>query len=183
MPILLIITIIIIIIIISLSTPQTTRSLLLTIFKEHRFANISIIYSNYNFEIIRADKAGENYLFGVRKDYSGFTPTNIHSLYEYAQKNHIHKIIIATYTEVGKESSVYRLIKSYGIEVWDLNKLINLSKSFDATQDTSYKASVLSTSDTSDDTCPQNSSFNPIQEGNPKTNNIFSGLFQKPDRL
>lgn len=161
----------------------STPSLLREVLKVQEFSNIKTVYSNSNLEIIIADKSGENYLFGVKNDYYGFTSINLNGLYEYAQKAHIHSIIIATYSPIGNSSPIYRLIREYGIEVWDYNKLLNLCTKFDATTDTEYRASVLSTSDTSNDTCPQDSSFDPIQDVHPKTTSIFSGLFNKPDRL
>ena len=60
----------------------TTGGLLKEVFKVQNFSNIKTIYLNNSLEIIRADKSGENYLFGVRKDYNDFTATNIHYLYE-----------------------------------------------------------------------------------------------------
>ncbi|MBQ7410019.1 MAG: hypothetical protein IJW20_01385 [Clostridia bacterium] len=165
------------------SSKYSTLGLLKEVLKVQEFSNIKTVYSNSNLEIIRADKSGENYLFGVRKDSKGFTSNNINGLYEYAQKAHIHTVVIATYSPIGTTSPIYRLIREYGIDVWDYNKLLNLCTEFDATSDTEYTASVLSTSDTSDDTCPQDSSFDPIQDVHPKTTSIFSGLFNKPDRL
>lgn len=167
----------------STSSKYSTSSLLKEVFKVQEFSNVKTVYSNANLEIIRADKSGENYLFGVRRDSYGFTANNLNGLYEYAQKAHIHTIVIATYTPIGVESPIYRLVREFGIDVWDYNKLLNLCSQFDATTDTEYTDSVLSTSDTSDDTCPQDSSFDPIQDVHPKTTSIFSGLFNKPDRL
>lgn len=158
-------------------------SLLKEVFKIQGFSNLEIAYSSKPLEIIKADKSGENYLFGVKKDSSSFTTNNIHSFYEYAQKNHIHRIILVTYSPVENTNPIYKLVKEYDMDVWDYNKLLKLCIKFDATSDTEYSASVLSTSDTSDDTCTQDDSFDPIQDENPKTNSIFSGLFNKPDRL
>lgn len=169
--------------IISSTSNYSTPSLLKEVFEIQGFSNIKYVYSNANLEIIKADKSGENYLFGVRKDSKGFTSNNINGLYEYAQKAHIHTVVIATYSPIGTTSPIYRLIREYGIDVWDYNKLLNLCTRFDATTDTEYTTSILSTSDTSDDTCPQDASFNPIQDVHPKTTSIFSGLFNKPDRL
>lgn len=161
----------------------TTGGLLKEVFKVQNFSNIKTIYINNSLEIIRADKSGENYLFGVRKDYNDFTANNIHYLYEYAKKNHIHTIILTTYTQIGSESPIFRLIREYGIQVWDYNKLYNLAEKFDPSTENEYRDTILATSDTSNDTCPQDSSSDPIQDVHPQTNSIFSGLFSKPDRL
>lgn len=174
-----------IVFVLSISTSQkySTLGLLKEVLRVQEFSNISTVYINSNLEIIRADRSGENYLFGVRRDNNGFTSNNINGLYEYAQKAHIHTVVIATYTPIGTSSPIYRLIREFGIDVWDYNKLLNLCTQFNATTDTEYTTSVLTTSDTSDDTCPQDSPFDPIQDLNPKTNSIFSGIFNKPDRL
>ena len=171
------------VVLMSSSAKTSTLFLLREVLKVQEFSNLAVVYRNDNLEIIRADKSGENYLFGVRRDFNGFTVNNIHGLYEYAKKSHIHTIVIATYTPIGTSSPIYRLVREYGITVWDYNKLLNLCSTFDATTDIEYTASVLSTSDTSNDTCPQDSSFDPIQDIYPKTNSLFSGLFSKPDRL
>lgn len=165
------------------TSSYSPSSLLKEVFKIQGFSNIEIAYSSKSLEIIKADKSSENYLFEVKKDTSSFTMNNIQSFYEYAQKKHIHRIILVTYSPVENTSPIYKLVKEYDMDVWDYNKLLKLCIKFDATSDTEYSVSVLSTSDTSDDTCTQDDSFDPIQDENPKTNSIFSGLFNKTDRL
>lgn len=168
----------------SATTSSSTKSLLQQVFEAQEFSNISTVYSTSTFEMIKADRSGENYLFGIRKDSYGFTSSNITTLYEVAQRSHIHSVVIVTYTPIGNASPIYRLIKNYNIDVWDYKKLLNLTESFDATTDTSYTDSVLQTSDTSDDTCKINTeSYDPIQEGSPQTHSIFSGLFDRPEKL
>lgn len=151
--------------------------------KTQLFSNISTLYSTSRFCIIRADNSGENYIFGVKKDYSVFTASEVERLYEMAEKAHIHTIVLATYTPISTTSPIYRKVREYGIEVWDYKKLTALATEL-SSANSSHTYSVLKTSDTSDDTCTIDpSTFDPIQESPSAINNLFSGLFDKPDRL
>ena len=158
--------------------------LLLRILTIQEFSNVSNVYSNSTLAIIRADTKGENYLFGARKDGTSFTVSDIEKIYTIAQGLHIHTVVIATKTPISTTNSIYRKIKEYKIDVWDLPKLTALATS-QSSANASHSYSVLKTSDTSDDHCTIDpSKFDPIQdERAAKTSSLFSGLFSKPDRL
>lgn len=159
-------------------------SLLLRVLTVQEFSNVSNVYSSSTLAIIRADTKGENYLFGVRKDALNFSVNDIEKLYSIAQGLHIHTVVIATKAPITTTNSIYRKIREYGIDVWDLQKLTVLATA-PTSSETPNSYSVLKTSDTSDDHCKIDpSSFDPIQdERAAKTNSLFSGLFSKPDRL
>ena len=113
-----------------------------------------------------------------------FSVNDIEKLYSIAQGLHIHTVVIATKAPITTTNSIYRKIREYGIDVWDLPKLTVLATA-QTSSETPNSYSVLKTSDTSDDHCKIDpSSFDPIQdERAAKTNSLFSGLFSKPDRL
>ena len=163
---------------------SSAYSLLLRALAIQEFSNISNVYSNSTLAIIRADTKGENYLFGARKDGANFTVNDIEKIYTIAQGLHIHTVVIATKLAIPNTHSIYRKIKEYNIDVWDLAKLTALATA-QSSANASHSYSVLKTSDTSDDHCKIDpSSFNPIQdERAAKTSSLFSGLFSKPDRL
>ena len=73
-------------------------SLLNKVFLVQQFSNISNVYSTSSLSIIRADKSGENYVFGVKKDGTSFTIRDIEKIYAIAQGLHIHTIVIAVKT-------------------------------------------------------------------------------------
>ena len=176
-----------IIVIMYLSTASTpTYSLLQKVFVAKRFSNISTIYSYNNFYIIKADAKGENYIFGVKKTNSFFTFSEISKLYDYAQKNHIHSIVLVNYSPITPSDSIYKKIKEYGIDVWDIQKLLSLSEvntPNSSNNSITNNHSILKTSDTSNDKCKiEKSSFNPIQDGT-LSEGLFSKLFDKPTRL
>lgn len=157
-------------------------SLLNRVFLTQEFSNISNVYSTSSLAIIRADKSGENYVFGVKKDGTLFTVRDIEKIYAIAQGLHIHTIVLAVKAPITSTNSIYRKIREYNIDVWDAQKLAALAtEQSSATSNHTY--SVLRTSDTSDDTCKiDTDSFDPIQEHS-KPESLFSGLFRKPDHL
>ena len=67
----------------------STAGLLREVLQIQEFSNITSVYSISNLNILRADKKGENYLFGVKTDSTGFSTSNINFLHEYAKKSHI----------------------------------------------------------------------------------------------
>lgn len=164
----------------NLVSPFTLLNQLLVV---QNFSNVSNAYSTASLSIIRADKSGTNFIFGVKKDASLFSVKDIELIYKFAQNLHIHTVILAVKTPISNTNSIYRKIKEYKIEIWDQQKLLALS-----TEKSSYdnfnKYSVLKTSDVSDDHCKIDpSSFDPIQENYVKTHSLFSGFFDKPDHL
>lgn len=164
----------------NLSSPY---SLLNRVFLTQEFSNISNVYSTSALSIIRADKSGENYIFGVKKDASLFTVRDIEKIYAIAHGLHIHTIVLAVKAPITSSNSMYRKIREYKIDVWDAQKLSALA-SEQSSANSSHSYSVLKTSDTSDDTCKiDNNSFDPIQEETLKPHSLFSGLFDKPDHL
>ena len=163
---------------------SSAYTLLYRVFTVQQFSNVSNVYSTTSLGIIRADNNGENYLFGVKKDLSYFTAQDIEKIYAIAQGLHIHTVVIATNTPITNTNSIYRKIREYNIEVWDIQKLTALATEA-SSANSSHNYSVLKTSDTSDDTCHiDTDSFDPIQDEKAvKTHSLFSGLFNKPDRL
>ena len=158
-------------------------TLLNQLFIVQTFSNVSNAYSTASLSIIRADKSGTNYIFGVKKDASLFSVKDIELIYKFAQNLHIHSIVLAVRTPISNTNSIYRKIKEYNIEIWDQQKLLALSK-VNSSYDGSSNYNVLRTSDVSDDHCKIDSnSFDPIQENFVKTHSLLSGLFDKPDRL
>ena len=158
-------------------------SLLYKVFTVQQFSNISNVYSTSKLSIIRADCSGENYVFGVKRDNSLFTINDIEKIYSIAQGLHVHTIVIATTLPITSSNSIYRRIREYRIDVWDAKKLSALA-SEQSSANSSHTYSVLRTSDTSDDTCHiDKNSYDPIQEETLKPHSIFSGLFDRPDRL
>ncbi len=158
-------------------------SLLNRVFLVQQFSNISNVYSTSSLSIIRADKNGENYVFGVKKDGTLFTIRDIEKIYAIAQGLHIHTVVLAVKTPITNTNSIYRKIREYNIDVWDAQKLAALATQESSTT-SSHKYSVLKTSNTSDDTCKiDTNSFDPIQEETLKPRSLFSGLFDKPEHL
>ena len=162
---------------------QSPYNLLYRVFTTQQFSNISNVYSTSRLLIIRADKSGENYIFGVKKDNSLFTVNDLEKLYSIAQGLHVHTIVIATAQPITSTNSIYRRIREYRIDVWDAKKLAALAAE-ESSATSSHNYSVLKTVDTSDDTCKiDTNSFDPIQESTLKPHSLFSGLFDRPDRL
>ena len=142
-----------------------------TLFKKHNFTNI--LKSSVNgMTLIKANSHGENYLFAFKLTNSAFTTLDIDRIYDTAQRGHIHNPVIVV-LQPSFSDNILKKIKEYNIQIWDNNKLDSLTSTYTS-------SSVLSTSDTSDDTCKIDpSQFNPIQE----PTNLWKRLFAKPDRL
>lgn len=175
--------IIILIVVCALKASQTPHNLLYRVLTTQQFSNISNVYSSSRLSIIRADNNGENFVFASKRDNSLFTVADIEKIYSIAQGLHVHTIIIATVQPISTTNSIYRKIREYNIDVWDLQKLTALATEM-TSSNSSHNYSTLRTSDTSDDTCKiDRNSFDPIQEETLKPHSLFSGLFDKPDRL
>ncbi len=143
-----------------------------TLFEAQNFHNILNDSSIPGLLLIKASSHGENYLFAQKTNMLQFSVIDINLIYEKAQKEHIHNIILLksyhTFSNLLLEK-----IKEYNIEIWDQNKINSLILS-------PTTNSILSTSDTSDDTCKiDTNQFNPIQE----PNSFLKNIFKKPDRL
>ena len=164
-------------------TANTPGQLLSKVFKAQGFSNLKTIYYYSNLNIVRADAKGENYLFAYRNDIYIPSVTDIIKLHDFAKKLHIHSVVLVSYNPIPNTHPSYRKVREYNIDVWDASKMMHLSRAFDAETQTNTTHHILKTSDTSDDTCEIDaSSYDPIQE-TPVSSNIFSGLFNKPDRL
>ena len=151
--------------------PNIINTKLNSLFKEQDFTNILKTSVN-GLTLIKANSHGENYLFSFKNTNSPFTSFDIYKTYETAQKGHIHNPVIIVLQPSFSESMLNK-IKEYNIQIWDNNKLDSLIS-------TNTTSSVLTTSNTSDDTCKIDSNqFNPIQE----PTNLWKRLFSKPDRL
>ena len=136
-----------------------------TLFTVQNFHNIFNDASIPGILLIKASSHGENYLFAKKTNIINFSITDINTIYDYAQKEHIHNIIILqqfnTFSDI-----MLKKIKEYNIQIWDQNKINSLIHSPSTT-------SVLNTSDTSDDNCKIDTNyFNPIQEPSSFLKNI-----------
>lgn len=164
---------------------KSSKTLLYQMFSVQKFSNIKEIAYEGDIVYIRADGKGENFLFAVKNSPTGITQNLINRIKEKSQQLHIHNVIFVT-TSIS-DVNVIRNLKANNIKYWDNTTI----KSFlmpnlnteNAINNTS-KPTILSTSDTSNDKCKiEPSSYDPIQEGEYKVGSIFSGLFDKPDRL
>ena len=148
--------------------------------QRNQFTNRKTLMTNQFYTLITADTHGENYVFAVKNNTTQFNFQDIVSIYEMAQKAHIHNIVVLNHFNMAFYPGVAKKMKEYGIEVWDSNKLNELT----GTKSATVTRSVLKTSDTSDDKCNISvSSDDPIQDFGEKKPSIFDRLFQKPDRL
>lgn len=161
------------------------KALLYKMFNTQKFSNIKEIAYEGDSVFIRADGKGENFLFVVKNNPTGVNSNLINKIKATAQQFHIHNIIFVT--SVLTDINIVRTLKTNNIKYWDIATL----KSFSTPtleNDNSYiniaKQTILQTSDVSNDKCKIDaSSYDPIQEGDYKTGSIFSGLFDKPERL
>lgn len=143
-----------------------------TLFEAQNFHNISNDNSIHGILLIKASSHGENYLFARKTNMTQFSIMDINMIYNQAQKEHVHNIIILQQSNTFSNNLLSKM-NEYNIKVWDQNKINSLISSPNA-------SSVLTTSDTSDDTCEiDTNQFNPIQE----PNSFWKNMFKKPDRL
>lgn len=142
--------------------------------KEQRFSEIKTKQLNGNITIITANNLGENFLYAMRNDMTSINPSNIETIYEYSKKAHIHNtIVVVKSLKGGITDNAESKAKEYDLDVVEGNELIKMLDQ--------EKASILKTSDTSDDTCEIDYSQNedPISE----KSSILKELFKGPDRL
>lgn len=166
---------------------KSSKNLLYRVLSVQRFTNIREIPFDSELSFITADAKGENFLFAVKNYNSEITKNFIDKIVRKSQQLHRHNVILV----VSNLSNV--ALKKYltlnNIKVWDTSTLMSFLDS-DINNENVYtnkpisNSQILSTSDTSNDTCKiEKSSYNPIQEGEGKVSSIFSGLFDKPDQL
>lgn len=168
---------------INFSDMTSTFSLLNKALKTQQFSNIKTISNSNNLTLITADSHGENYLFALKPNYMPYGSTEIDSIYDRANKFHIHNVVIINKDVVLPSSQLGKKIVEYNFEVWSLTKLISLARTTSNSNSTHTK-SVLRTSDTSYDKCKiDNTPVDPIQRGSSKTHSLFSSPFRKPNRL
>lgn len=165
----------------STSTPY---GLLMKALNTQRFSDIRNIHTSDSLIVIRADSNVENYLFGVKRAFtSSFTSFDIARLRDLAGQYHTHSVVIVVSEYPSYSDPIYKMLRTYNIDVWDYEKVYALASEMSSAT-SSHDYYTLKTSDTSDDTCKiDSSSFDPIQEETAKPHSLFSGLFQKPDRL
>ncbi len=168
--------------------------------ENNQFTNKKTLVVNSYYKIIKADTHGENYVFAVTNDNARFNELDIKSIYEVAQKLHIHNIVIINQFKTQYPNNVLKIIEECEMEIWDLDKLNTLagiSNTNDSpkAENTSIRnelsrqtptitKSVLRTSNTSNDKCDINTDLDdPIQDFSETHTSILKRLFRKPDRL
>lgn len=143
-----------------------------TLFEVQNFHNILNDNSIPGISLIKASSHGENYLFAKKNNMLQFSIIDINIIYEKAQKEHIHNIILLNQYHTFSNLLLEK-IKEYNIQIWDQNKINSLISS-------PRTNNVLSTSNTTDDTCIiDKNQFDPIQE----PHSFLENIFKKPDRL
>ena len=147
---------------------------LINLLKKQRFSEIKTKQLNGNITIITANNLGENFLYAMRNDITSIIPSNIETIYEYSKKAHIHNTTVVVKSLTGGiTANAESKAKEYNLDVIEGNELVKMLDQ--------EKASILKTSDTSDDTCEIDYSQNedPISD---KTS-ILKKIFKGPDRL
>lgn len=168
---------------INFSDMTSTLSLLNKALKTQQFSNIKTISNSSNLSLITADSHGENYLFALKINSMPFSSTELDSIYDRANKFHIHNVVIINKDVILPSSQLGKKIIEYNFEVWTLTKLISLARATSNSNSTHTK-SVLRTSDTSYDKCKiDNNPVDPIQHGPSKSHSLLSNPFRKPNRL
>lgn len=153
------------------------------VMKNQGFSNVKNVYSTPSYGYVKADLHGENFLFEVKNTSDPIGKYEINSLYDMAKKSHIHNCILV-YSNNPITPEVMRKIEDYNIQLWDTEKMQSLMQNLNTNiQENTYESNVLHTSNTSDDKCKIEPSYNPIKDGQSIKNSILSGLFDKPDRL
>lgn len=166
----------------SMNTAGTTYSLFNSALTGANFSNIKKIYSDINITLFQADDDGENFIFALKNNSTQPSMLDFQTLYEKAQKLHIHNKVFVSNYPVGNTSLLYKKLKELGIVIWDNNKLYSLANSTVSTN-SKNTSSVLTTSDTSDDDCEiDDEPFNPIQDGN-SVHSLLSLFGNKPEHL
>ena len=147
--------------------------------KNQQFSNIQTIQTNSSYSLISADTHGENYLFALKKS-DFFNANDLKNIYDKSKNEHFHNTVVVCTQNFLQSSLMFKKIKEYNFEVWDLSKLISLSKT--STKETTTK-SVLRTSDTSLDNCDIDIPVDPIKHGPSNSHSILTNPFRKPNRL
>ena len=164
---------------------KSSKTLLYEMFKFQRFSNIKEIAYEGDIVYIRADGKGENFLFVVKNMPTGITQNLINRIKEKSNQLHIHNVIFVTSSL--SDVNIIRTLKTNNIKYWDnatIKSFLIPNLDTENAINNVPEPTILSTSDTSNDKCKiEKSSFDPIQEGEHKVGSIFSGLFDKPDRL
>ena len=149
-----------------------------------QFSNIKTMLNSHNLTLITADSHGENYLFALKKDSLPYSSTELDSIYEKANKFHIHNVVIINKDSILPSSHLGKKIIDYNFEVWTLTKLISLARATSNNANSTYTKSVLRTSDTSYDKCKIDTNpVDPIQQGPAKSRSLFGNWLRKPNRL
>jgi len=168
----------------NLSDMTSSLSLLNKALQTQQFSNIKTISNSNNLSLITADSHGENYLFALKPNYMPYSSTELDSIYDKANKIHIHNVVLINKDAVLPSSGLGKKIVEYKFEVWSLTKLISLARTTSTNTNSTYTKSVLRTSDTSYDKCKiDNTPVDPIQHGPSKSHSILSNPFRKPNRL
>ena len=137
--------------------------------KNQQFSSIKTILNSSDLTLITADSHGENYLFALKVNSMPFSSTQMDSIYDRANKLHIHNVVIINKDAILPSSPLGKKIVDYNFEVWTLNKLISLART-SSNSNSTYTKSVLRTSDTSYDKCKiDDNPVDPIQHGPSKS--------------
>ncbi len=163
-----------------------------------RFSNIQTFPSYVNGYIFKGvDTKGENILFVIKNNSLEISNIEVASIYEKAKKLHYHNIVLVVSSI--NNINIIKLLKSYNITYWDKRKMLSIINNSMENNNIDYNINnkidnninsninenptILNTSNTSDDKCTIDQSFNPIMDADSKRTSIFGSLFNKPDRL
>lgn len=147
---------------------------LIRLLREKEFSEIKTKQLSGNITIVTANNLGENFLYAMRNDITSIIPSNVETIHEYSKKAHIHNsMIVVKSLKNGMTVNADNKAKEYNLDVIEENELIKVLSQ--------ENASILKTSDTSDDTCEIDYSQNedPISDKPSMLKNLFKG----PDRL
>lgn len=131
----------------------------------------SVVNSYY--KLFRADLREEKYIFAICNNTARFLIPDIISINEEAKKVHIDNVVIINQMRTPYPEKVQSKIKEYGMELWDLNKLITMSK----VNKISNTSNILNDKNKMDI-----DSYDPIQDYSEKKS-ILGRLFRKKDKL
>ena len=140
------------------------------------FSNVQKIFNTSNMSLYKGDKSGENFLLAIKSSPTLISKLDLSTIYDIAEKNHIHNKILFSDEYINPNSSLYKTLEMYEIQIlnnYDFKRLVSNADSL----------SVLKTSNTSDDNCTIDESTNPIQYEKNTSYGILSFFKNKPDRL
>ena len=66
-------------------------------------------------------------MFAIKNNSISFSLNDINTIYEKAERLHIHNRIIITDFPISSSSTISEKLQEYGIEVWNRNKLKNIA--------------------------------------------------------